>query len=779
MKKQIARLFLFFGMIYVGSPHILAQSDIAIGQWKSYLPYNEGLLITQSEDKVIYATELSIVTIDKSDFSIDFLTKVEGLSDVNVSAMAYNTDLSQLVISYENSNIDVLTNEGVLNVPNIKKNNTIAGSKRINDIYINTDNKAYFSAGFGIVEYDLAFEEFGFTSFTDLEVYETTVFKDIIFAATPDGLYSFPLSSNFNAADFSLWTLLDDNNGLPSLYEPISVAHKDDHIYMATERELYISSDGVNFTKLLDLPYETFITSFLSEFGDGMIWGMNINATFKGKALHVNPDGTYEENKDICGTRLTGAVKDEQGRYWYADSRDEIKYTEELLSPCVQIFINGPRDQDASDIDIDDGVVYVASGGVSETFGYQGTTHGFYILRDGEWENVNKNVLPSLGDNNYFNVYQVAKHPDKELLYVGSYYSGLMEYNLEDQTTTYFDTDNSSLGEAVGDSPRIRISGLAFDEEGNLWVSNFGAQKPLSVYSADGRWQNFSTPSDNKLIQLTVDESGYKWIVVGGNNGGVIAFDSGIDPIDLSDDQPMKLFNLSNSALQTSIVNCVEVDLDGDIWVGSEAGPIVFDCGSTVFESSCMGNQRIFVQDSIPDILLKTEDIRAIEVDGANRKWFGTKNGIFVQSPNTETQIHHFTEDNSPLLDNVIRDLEYNPINGEMMIATDKGLIAYRSETTGGNRVHKSNIYAFPNPVRPDYSGPIAINGLATDAEVKITDVNGRLVHETNALGGQAIWDGTDYNGRRVSTGVYLVFSSSTDSFLDPDSAVTKLLFVN
>lgn len=771
-------LLSFIMLFYIGMLH--SQSEIAINQWKSYLPYNEGILLTQNDNKVIYASEWSIFTVDKEDFSIEFLTKVEGLTDIQISAIDYNEGLDQLIICYENSNIDIVSGVEVFNVSNIKQNNSIQGDKRIYDVYVSEDNKAYFSTGFGIVEYDLEAFEFGFTCFTDMVVSECTRLGSTILAATEDGMYQFNLDSSLNPADFGVWSLLDSSNGLPELYEPVAVASKNGQAYMATDRDLYVSSDGEQFDHLLEIPFETFVTAFLSEDVDHIAWGMNINAQFKGKVLHIDPSGSFSENTDICGVRLAGALKDEQDRYWYADLRNEIKYTEGLMGSCNEIFINGPKNHEASDVDVDEesGRVFVASGGVSEAFGYNNTSHGFYILESGDWTNINRDNLSSMNDRQYFNVFQVEKDPTQEHLYVGSYYSGLMRYDLEAEEPFYFDTSNSSLGEAVGDSPRIRISGLAYDENNNLWVSNFLSQRPLSVLTPDGQWANFNLPSDTKAAQIAIDENNYKWIVIIGNNGGVVAYDSGEDILNTGDDT-FKFFNLNNSEIQTSIVNCVEVDRDGDVWVGTAEGPVVFECGTGAFDSNCIGNRRRVLQDSIAAFLLQTEDIRAIETDGANRKWFGTKNGIFVQSPDGEEQIAHYTAENSPLFDNTIRDLSFNPETGEMFIATNKGMMSLRTETLGSSRFHDSNIVAFPNPVRPDYNGPIAIKGLATDAEVKITDINGRLIYETNALGGQAIWDGRDYNGRRAATGVYLVFSSSTESFFDPDSAVGKILFIN
>jgi len=170
--------------------------------------------------------------------------------------------------------------------------------------------------------------------------------------------------------------------------------------------------------------------------------------------------------------------------------------------------------------------------------------------------------------------------------------------------------------------------------------------------------------------------------------------------------------------------------------------------------------------------------VLSIAVDGANRKWFGTRNGIFVQSPNGEDQIVAFDTENSPLFDNTVKEMAFNSETGEMFIGTNKGLQSLRTETTGSRATHANEVYAFPNPVRPEYNGIIAIKGLARDAEVKITDVDGQLVFQTRALGGQAIWDGKDIKGREVTGGIYLVFSSSSDAFRDPNSYVTKILVV-
>jgi hypothetical protein len=191
---------------------------------------------------------------------------------------------------------------------------------------------------------------------------------------------------------------------------------------------------------------------------------------------------------------------------------------------------------------------------------------------------------------------------------------------------------------------------------------------------------------------------------------------------------------------------------------------------------------KIVERDGNTAYLLETENVQAIAVDGANRKWVGTSNGLFLLSPDGEDELAYFTTSNSPLFDNEIQSLTIDQQTGEVFIGTAKGILSYQSDAVEGKQFHSSNILVYPNPVRPEYQGPIAIKGLARDAVVKITDINGKMVYETNAQGGQAIWDGRDYNGRRAKTGIYLVFSSSNPfniGFGNPDSAVAKILFVN
>ena len=471
------------------------------------------------------------------------------------------------------------------------------------------------------------------------------------------------------------------------------------------------------------------------------------------------------------------SVEDEKGRVWYADLWEPVKYTEgKTTGECKKLTFPVPFNNDASHVRFKKNKAYFGSGGVTEDYQYKFTRYGFYTLSNNIWENFNDENLP-FEEKDFFHLFSLAPHPKSSELYLGSYFNGIISYNEETKALQHWNKDNSILQAIVGDEARTRIAGMVFDKDENLWISNYGAPKPLAVKTKDNTWHNFSVPGSTSLAEIVIDQQGNKWIAVVGVGNGLIVYNEGAKIADPTDDK-IRYITKNNSEITGNKVNSLVVDLDGSIWVGTDRGPVVFDCGDP-FSESCRGNTRKVIVNGIPALLLRDEDILSIEVDGGNRKWFGTRNGIFVQSPDGITQEAKFDVRNSPLLDNKVTDLGFNTDSGEMFVISTGGIQSYKTETTGGGRSHSTNVYAFPNPVRPDYTGPIAIKGLVRDANVKITDINGRLVYETKALGGQAVWDGNDYNGVRAASGIYLVFSANENTSQSSDAFVTKIMIVN
>ncbi len=753
-------LFLFAGLLS-------AQSDLKIYQWKSHLPYSVGKSITQSSSKVYFAAPYSIFSIDKQDHSLEFLTKVEGLSDIKMSVLKYASEHETLIASYANSNIDLIKPDGIVNLPAVK-NFDIVGDRAIYNIYKGTADLFYLSCGFGVVELNVAREEFGFTAKLGVKVNDITIFEGNFYAATDEGIYRISTGPDANPQNAGEWELLGPENGFSDDYSSDALVTFNNKMYVDVNDTLYNYKDGV--LEFVHYEEEHEIIYMTAE-GEHLLVGENCGLNgvdCQGKVLFFNTDHSYETSGSGCVNRPYYAIEDEQQNVWFSDRWRGVRLASNYMNGCSVININAPYSEHATEIAIDGDNVWLAT----ETPG-AGNNFGYYSLIEGQWKYYNFRSYPDqLAD--LTTCYRITVHPDNKKVYVGSYDVGLLEMDGENFT---FYGDTNSLLVTGADPSRIRVAGLAFDDNKNLWISNNSAINPIVVLKNDGTWQNNFITSSKGLRQVVVDHSGNKWFAVDGGSQGVLIFNEG-DIDNPNDDQP-RVLSTSNSQLPINVVNCLAVDLDGDVWVGTNQGVVVFECGNNVFDPNCQGSKRIVQVDGFNAYLLETEIVTTIAVDGANRKWFGTKNGVFVQSPSGEEQIAFFDKNNSPLFDNVITDIAIDPNNGEVFIGTANGMISLRYDATEGGVANTKTVYAFPNPVRPDYTGPIAIKGLARDANVKITDINGQRVYETTALGGQAIWDGKDYNGKRASSGVYLVFSTSTQQTENPDAIVTKILFIN
>jgi ligand-binding sensor domain-containing protein len=277
---------------------------------------------------------------------------------------------------------------------------------------------------------------------------------------------------------------------------------------------------------------------------------------------------------------------------------------------------------------------------------------------------------------------------------------------------------------------------------------------------------------------MVMSPSGHLWLILP-SGVGLFVLNPGSDPASISDDAYRKppLYDGQGNALPNDI-NCITFDRSGYLWIGTSDGVIVSYNPGLVFDPSRFSFQRVKVPDIVSGLavyLLENEVVTTIAVDGGNRKWMGTqRSGLILQSADGTKQLKHFTIDNSPLPSNNIQHVAVHPTTGEVFIATDKGLVSFRGDATEPAATF-GKVYAFPNPVRPNFTGNITITGLVENTIVKITDVSGNLVYETTSQGGQATWNGKDRNGKRVATGVYLFFCSDSTG---EQSIVGKILFV-
>lgn len=780
------RIFLLIGLL-AAAVYSVAQSPLAIGQWRSHLPFRFGKSVTQSNTKIYYSADQALLALDKSDRSAEFITKVEGLSNTGIDIVKYHPGSDVLAVVYSNSVIDLVKTNEIVTLNQIRNFTNLPGQKKVNGVFTLGAAQMYLAASYGVSLLNLARNEFEFTTFTGISVNSVAVLSNIIYAATNEGIYRSP-AAGLNIADFSNWTLLGPDQGFPEDYRSTALVVWNNRLYADVNNdvmrlgdqgaELFHSGQGVPLR-------------FLSAEGQRLLAGFG-NCTSSGC---TNARVTYFESNGVTGNLAGGcvsvplyALEDQQGRIWFADAFNGFRLVNNVNDPvCTIMEFNTPRTPNNYQIKIRKDEVWVAAGGVDQTFTARGSRQGFYSLINGAWNAYTPENVPVLrGENpndsndDLTDFLSIAFHPGNGKIYAASFREGLIEFDGQ-QSFQLFNENNSSLGNAVGDEARTRVASLAFDKDNNLWMSNHRAARPISVLKKDGTWQNFAPSCDlTEIHQMAIDLSGNKWFVSSNQATGVLVFNEG--NLETNGDERCRVISQSNSKLPSNVTNCLAVDLDGDVWVGTAQGVVIFECGDP-FNTECVGTIRSVERNGFLGELLGTEDVLTITVDGADRKWVGTRNGVYLLSPDGREEIHHFTIDNSPLPDNTVASIGIDSISGEVFFGTLRGIVSYRSDATVGTRFQNEEVLVFPNPVRPEYEGPIAIKGLTREAVVKITDVHGQLVFETRALGGQAIWDGRDFNGRRAPTGVYLVFAVSNPRFSGftgkPETATAKILFVN
>ena len=754
-----------------------AQSDLKIGQWDAHLPYSAGTDVTQSESEVIYSTSQALMYIDKQDLSRRFVSKVNGLSSTGIRKIQYNQASQTLIVAYESGLIDLIRNGNTTPQTQIVDFNNFPITKKINDISDESENTVLISADFGVMRLDLDRGSFPFTTFTnqvDVKVNAAVRRGSEIWIATTNGVYRIDDNGINNLLEFSQWEHIGEDYGLPQEYSSSDIALFDGLIWMDVDGELF-SGDDMGFE--LSYSYPDYRCNFLNQTKGELIAGFSCNSGCSSETIRFLEDGMVVPEANFCTDRASNAIKDEQGRIWYADNYRDFRYLLPGNQSCERTKINSPWSKRISEVEHSGNSLYIAHGGVTDNFDYLFRMDGISYYEGDEWTILNQTTVPLFKDKNMLDFFRVKVHPDGRVFF-GTYWGGLIEY--KEGAYTVYDTSNSTLQGAIGDEQRVRISGLAVDREGNLWVANTTTPEPLSVLTPDGEWKSFELDgAGGQVSEIAIDGSGNKWIVMADNSSGLTVFHEG--DMDIEGDEQVYVFKAGNSILESNQVFCVEADLDGQIWAGTNAGPVVFDnCGSLVFSGDCYGNRRKVDLGGDIEFLLSTEVINSIGIDGANRKWFGTLNGVFVQDPIGETELAKFNTNNSPILSDWIIDIAFNEENGEVYIATNEGLSVYRSDAVFAGNDFENELVAFPNPVRPGYSGPIAIKGMSRDARVKITDVRGRLVYESISNGGQTIWDGRNFDGEEVASGVYLIFANEDDSnsLTKPGRAKGKLLIV-
>ncbi len=745
------------------------------GSWRAHLPFRSAISVAEAGNRVYCASRYSLFYYDRDDLSLNRLSKVNGLSDVDISTIRYAPDFKTLLVAYTNANIDLITEDRIINISDIKRKN-IFGKKTINAIFF-LGRYAYLSCGFGIVVLDMDRHEVYDTYYigplgTSLEVHELSWDGSDFWAATAKGIYRAE-AANTNLANYEAW-IKDTTLPFPD-GQYTNICRFRDVMITSLEKEGYgddtlMVFDGNLWTNML--PGTANDYKALIPDGDHLLVAGNGSLEIFNDSLH-SVWNIYDYNPGSPAPM--SAFEDDEGFFWIADNKAGLVKNKGWSSEFI--LPNGPASNSVYSMLTDGSNLYVAPGSLSSSLGNTYNAVGPYTCINNTWYNL-KDMSPAL-DSLWDVLYTAVDPRDAQRVFYSTWGHGIVEFRNGHYYKDYSYT-NSGLEKPFQFYNWVGVSGIAFDEYGNLWVVNSECNNLLKVLKKDETWQSYtvsSVISQPKATQLMIDANHQKWIVLYGASG-IIVFNDNNTLDDKSDDHIKRLTsNLGNGNLPSNTVYTIAEDLDGEIWVGTDKGLAVFYTPNAIFSGSNFDAQVITIeQDSTAQHLLEYETVTSIAVDGANKKWVGTQNaGVFLFSEDGQKEIHHFTAENSPLLSNTIIDIAIDGNSGEVYFGTDKGICSFMGYATTG-KASFEGVYAYPNPVEPGFNGTIGIRGLTRDAWVKITDINGVLIYETRSEGGQAVWDGHDFTGQKAKTGVYPVIIISDDG---SEKIVTKILIVN
>jgi ligand-binding sensor domain-containing protein len=739
---------------------VFAQ-DIPIGTWRTHLSYRDVSTLALTEEEVFAASATGFFSLDRNTVSSTILSRADGFSDTEVSRLAYNAANKTLVITYRNGNIDLLEDNTITNINDLARA-TIITDKQINHIYF-SGSLAYLSTNFGVVVLDMQRKEIRETyrnlgtNGSSTAVFAGTIVDNTIFLATSQGVLSAP-ATGVNLLDFRNWRRSGPAEGIPAS-PSTSIASRGSVVYAAIANEgLYVMDNG-NWQKS-SLPETTQINNI-------QVSGNRLLVSVPGKIFSIDINNTVQEITHPLLENPQEAAYDESGKLWIADASNGLVSN---YAGGFQSFIpNGPASsQTWGLLSYDKNILALPGAYTAVSFLPLNQTPGFYVFTPSGWVNyTNTSPEPALRIPPVKDLISATYNPADKNLYLGSFGEGLLIVKPDGSFETLNAANSPLQTNAEGN---IQITGLAADAEGNVWMTNFGAasnQPSLYVRRRDNTWQSytFAHAAARRPLSLLIDDNNVKWMRLAPPAGGIWVFDEKLN-------RSRYLSTASGQGgLPSNVVNSLIKDKEGQIWVGTDRGVALFFNPFAVFSSTSF--------DALTPIferrpLLSNEVVTSIAVDGGNRKWMGTRNGLWLFNADASELIHHFTSQNSPLLSNNILDIAIQPATGEVFIATGKGIVSYRGTATAGESVH-STVSVFPNPVRPDFTGLVGISGLVNNAIVKITDISGRLVYETRAQGSTAVWNVKDYTGRRAATGIYLIFSADAEG---NETLVTKMAVI-
>lgn len=687
-------------------------SAAKIGEWKAYMAYGEITDIEPAGNIVYVLSSNSIFSYNVNDESLTTYDKVYPLSDCTITRIAWNNDVKRLIIIYDNHNIDLLDNDG--NVYNIPDyyDKVMTEDKTVNNIM--TDGVyAYLSTNFGIMKVNMRDAEITDTYNIGIPVATCTITQNKIYANTTQGIYACNLSDN----------LLDPANWTPS----------QDNVSFANKNDITLSFDN-GYTEYI--AYDNTNKCYWSNQKDGKLQSYTLNENGEKTITRrsINPDGCPKYN-------YFGFMKMHQDKLYSCNGGmwDEGK------PASIQIF------------DYDNDI----------------------------WTTFNNEGIGEKLGIRYQDILSLDIDPKDSRRVLAGSQAGLFEF-YDGELTKHWNDENSPIYYVNGlesDKNYEIISSIIFNDDGDLWVANSGSSKhTILKLNTDNTWTTpnnaVSTANSGNLKFMGFNVNGMLWMYSDYLEHPAVYL---YDPATETKNEYSNWVNEDGITFNNvQRVRSVKKDKEGNIWVGIDQGLLLLT--REYQNDPNMGFYQIKVPrndgTNLADYLLSGVHITSIAIDNANRKWIGTNgSGLYLIGDDNMTEVEHFTTTNSNIISNNIQSLVIEEKTGKVYIGTDKGLCSYQSEASETNdEMTKDNVWAYPNPVKPDYRGMITITGLSLNADVKITTSNGVLVAQGRSTGGSFQWDGNDMKGKRVASGIYMVNTATENGDI---GTVCKIAVIN
>src|SRR5574343_114596 len=737
--------------------------------WKGYFSYNEIVDVESATDKVFAATQNAVFSKALLSSDLTIYNSINGLKPESITTIHHSELTNKTFVGNTNGLLLIINSDGSITtkVDIINEVPVPPNKKKINDFYEH-NGRLYISTDYGISVVDVATSEFIITYFIgtsgeETQVLQTTVLGNEIYAVTRDfGIRKGNLT-NPNLYDFSQWQTFDGG------YWSGIVTFNNELIGMNSNARTY-RYNGTVFQEILNhiqegLKIKTNGTELIVTTSNH-VYVLNQTFTQLANITSIPNFNAVFTAATVVGTKL------------YIGTEKDGLFSTDITNPTVfeNMSPNGPVRNYIFRVKKALNYLWAVYGDYTRQYNpYPLEEYGIskYSKDDG-WELIPYNDIFQAKS-----VCDLVINPNKQTqIYATSYFSGLLK--IQGGTIELFtqaNTGPNGLESLVLTPPNhayidVRVNRPAVDKDGNLCMTNAFVERAIKVLNANGQWQSYSldgiapTVATGRYGPMAIDKNKTKWIP--SINDGLIAFNENYN-------NKFIVLNSTTGNLPDNDVRCVAVDNRNQLWIGTYSGLRVVSVDRFINETELTANSIIIQEGDLAQELFYQQTILDIAVDGANRKWVSVADGgVFLVSANGQQTIYQFTKNNSPLPSNNINDIEIDGVSGEVFFATDKGMVSFLGTSTKPSD-DLANVYVYPNPVRPEFLGTVKISGLTDKANVKITDIEGNLVHETTTSGGTIEWDTTAFGKYKVASGVYMIFVASEDGM---DSTVKKVMII-